>query len=356
VCVCVCVSARLSVCACADVCVCTRVSEGSTLCPEWKDLQFPDHAESYNSAGVPKYVGITYRDWKGRPLAEKGLPHVQYLHGNPRNVDYCSVVAMMKWYVCQHVDNEGRVIELRDGPIFGNFNPQKGERGERGYLKRANVKKTVKVGAGTSKCEVWYGGRELKSGRDENSNDQDDYTYTDRVNFTEESLRSVIYSIFDVAADIAAQAHNKRNFPMSETRLRAATCHTLRATCVAWAARSKSPNAFIEAKLTGRWVDTSKVFRTYWSLGSKINERLYGVVADPLHKFKPWPQGGSTIRPYSSAVQRASALLFEGSRVGGDGGVGEERVRRRGATTAAEEARRAAARRRTEGLEEGGTV
>ena len=110
---------------CVCVCVCVyRVSEGSTLCPEWKDLHFPQHGDCFNSLGAPKFLSIDYYQWKARPASEVGIAHTQYLHGNPREPEYCSVTAMMQWYMCQHMV-EGRIIELRKGPIFGNFNPAK---------------------------------------------------------------------------------------------------------------------------------------------------------------------------------------------------------------------------------------
>ena len=334
---------------CVCVCVCVyRVSEGSTLCPEWKDLHFPQHGDSFNSLGAPKFLSIDYYQWKARPASEVGIAHTQYLHGNPREPEYCSVTAMMQWYMCQHMV-EGRIIELRKGPIFGNFNPAK-PKALAGYLKEAREQKTMKMGSGTNKCKVWYNHRELRQGKEEGSDKEEDYVYTDRVNFTEDGLRKLLYDIFDVAADVAAS----KSMCQSETRLRAATCHTLRATCVAWAARSKSPNAFIEAKLAGRWVDTSKVFRIYWSLGAKVNEAMYGDRNDVIHTFKPWPVGGTTRRPDSSVIQRSSALLYEGRGGLWEGGAsGGERVRARGTATAAETARReAAARRLRDGYEQ----
>jgi hypothetical protein len=324
-----------------------RVSEGSTLCPTWQDLEWPLHASTYDSRGMPKWLMITYLRWKSRAPSEQGTPYPQLLHANPYNPKYCSVTALIAHLLAQHLGEGGSVQQRMQGPIFGNFKPESGAREVRGLMKKATVSKTVPMGSGSNKCTVWYEGRQLKLGKEEGSQVEDDYIYEGRVNFTEDALRKLVYQIYDVAADTAS-AH--KNFG-AENRLRAATCHTLRATCVAWSARSKSPNAFVEAKLTGRWSETSKVsiyytlyiytlphiyihlhlrthsvslfvsvslcqvFQTYWRTGAKINVVLYGSRDDPIHKFKPWPIGGTTIRGQNDAsdpVARGVAQLAEG--------------------------------------------
>lgn len=334
-------SLTIFVCVSVSVCMIHRVSEGSTLCPEWKHLHVPTHAESFNSQGSPKYLSIDYFQWKARPANEVGIAHKQYLHGNPREPDYCAVTAIMEWYLCQHVV-AGENIDLRQGPIFGNFNAQT-PKGREGYLKDAVFQQTVKMGSGTNKCKVWYGNRELREGRVEDSENETDYVYSERVNFTEDALRNLLYAIFDAAAEVAV---SRQKFE-SEVRLRAATCHTLRASCVAWAARSKSSNAYIEAQLAGRWVETSKVFRIYWAQGKKVSEEIYGRRDDPIYTFKPWPVGGTTRRADSDAIVSGTARLYQGANGLWQGGAaGGERVRPRGVPSEAEQRRREAAAQR----------
>ena len=183
----------------------------------------------------------------------------------------------------------------------------------------------------------------LREGRPEDSENQTDYVYSESVNFTEDALRNLLYTIFDAAAEVAVSSQKFE----SEVRLRAATCHTLRASCVAWAARSKSSNAYIEAQLSGRWVETSKVFRSYWAQGKKVSEEIYGRRDDPIYTFKPWPVGGTTRRADSDAIVSGTARLYQGANGLWQGGAaGGERVRPRGVPSEAEQRRREAAAQR----------
>ena len=79
----------------------------------------------------------------------------------------------------------------------------------------------------------------------------------------------------------------------ADTRLGAATPHSFRASMVGWAARSRSSNAFNEARLTGRWQWASRVFETYWRFGMSISAEMVRATRgeDKIVTFKPWPFG-----------------------------------------------------------------
>lgn len=159
--------------------------------------------------------------------------------------------------------------------------------------------------SGTTTSNIYFGSRILKPDRVEGSTNNLDYTYSDRVNMVEERTRALVYSIFDRAAELA-DLDGDKGFK-SACNLRAATTHSLRATMVAWAARSLSSDAFVEARLTGRWADTSKVFQIYWNMGKVVSQMSMSMRVDPLFSFKPWPKGGTTVEDSVSAARAALA-------------------------------------------------
>ena len=86
------------------------------------------------------------------------------------------------------------------------------------------------------------------------------------ASLSEAEEREQLHVFFQEAAEQADAEGNE----MAAIRLAPATPHSFRATCVGWAARSGSSNAFHEARLAGRWKFSSKVFLVYWRLGMQI--------------------------------------------------------------------------------------
>ena len=86
------------------------------------------------------------------------------------------------------------------------------------------------------------------------------------ASLSEAEVREQLHVLFQEAAEQADAEGNE----MAAIRLAPATPHSFRATCVGWAARSGSSNAFHEARLAGRWKFSSTVFLVYWRLGMQI--------------------------------------------------------------------------------------
>ena len=147
------------------------------------------------------------------------------------------------------------------------------------------------------------------------------------ASLSEAEVREQLHVFFQEAA---AQAEAEGN-EMAAIRLAAATPHSFRATCVGWAARSGSSNAFNEARLAGRWKFSSKVFLVYWRLGMQISREFVGSGdQDQIHDFKPWPAGGTT----NSLSQDTSS--FSGADPNAD--AGDVNVRKRKARSEDEKA------------------
>ena len=86
------------------------------------------------------------------------------------------------------------------------------------------------------------------------------------ASLSEAEVREQLHVFFQEAAEQADAEGNE----MAAIRPAPATPHSFRATCVGWAARSGSSNAFNEARLAGRWKFSSTVFLVYWRLGMQI--------------------------------------------------------------------------------------
>ena len=149
------------------------------------------------------------------------------------------------------------------------------------------------------------------------------------ASLSEAEEREQLHVFFQEAAEQADAEGNE----MAAIRLAPATPHSFRATCVGWAARSGSSNAFHEARLAGRWKFSSKVFLVYWRLGMQISREFVGSGdQDQIHDFKPWPAGGTT----NSLSQDTSS--FSGADPNAD--AGDVNVRKRKARSEDDRARK----------------
>jgi hypothetical protein len=142
--------------------------------------------------------------------------------------------------------------------------------------------------------------------------------YSKEASLSEDQVYNLLKKVFDDASILAADAG------ADHSRLAAATPHSFRASMVGWAARSRSSNAYNEARVTGRWVFLSTVFNDYWRFGMQISNDLVGARRgeDKIFSFKPWPAGGTTTA--------LSAEASNSSHGGGKEGDVSLRKRRRG--------------------------
>ena len=79
---------------------------------------------------------------------------------------------------------------------------------------------------------------------------------------------------------------------------------------VGWAARSRSSNAYNEARVTGRWVFLSTVFNDYWRFGMQISNDLVGARRGEvkIFSFKPCPAGGTTTALSAEASSQGTGM------------------------------------------------
>jgi len=94
-----------------SIAIMARGSDVSEFCPRIEDLQFPDEKELYGPDGIPTYVDVYMREWKGCRNKE---PYPIRMWRNFLQADkYCPVLWLMMWLL--HLrDNFGIVT----GPIF----------------------------------------------------------------------------------------------------------------------------------------------------------------------------------------------------------------------------------------------
>ena len=245
--------------------------------------------------------------WKGKKKRDPAI--TQNLHANVAgSADFCSVVAMLLLLRYYHLHG------VKKGPLFRKFavDTKTGK-------KLPAAAEFEKPGKGST---TWYEDREAVCARDGHQKYSDDgdpvYKWKTRASLSESEVREQLHVFFQEAA---AQADAEGN-EMAAIRLAAATPHSFRATCVGWAARSGSSNAFNEARLAGRWKFSSKVFLVYWRLGMQISREFVGSGdLDQIHDFKPWPAGGTT----NSLSQDTSS--FSGADPNAD--AGDVNVRKR---------------------------
>ena len=277
---------------------------------EYQGEFFAKHG--YDKLSWPKFIEVTRSRWKGN--ADK-IEITQMLHANViEGGEYCSVAAvlyLLRYYsLCGIKD---------DGPLFRKFHKDK----KSGNMVpvEANFSVECKVGKGSSTYMKWYAEREEPLTANGfgifDEEGKQVFKHSMAATLSSNEVTAKLMRFFKSASRQAALERGasdpRQRNNSSAVRLNAATSHSMRATMVGWAARSRSRNAYQEALLTGRWSVGSKVFDTYWRLGMAISEQYHGVSAqdDPIFQFKPWPIGGTT----NSLSVRDSGVFGAGANV-----------------------------------------
>lgn len=279
-----------------------RVSEVSVYSPTLSQVKTPSpsRTHAWDSNGWPKWLEVTRDQWK-RKL--KKTPAVtQQLHANmvDGGADYCSVTAVL--FLLRYYELEG----VTDGPLFRHFAKKK-KRGKASPVKANFEQKDQKLRSSSGKRSRWW--EEYDPGTKK---------YSKEASLSEDQVYNLLKKVFDDASILAADAG------ADHSRLAAATPHSFRASMVGWAARSRSSNAYNEARVTGRWVFLSTVFNDYWRFGMQISNDLVGARRgeDKIFSFKPWPAGGTT-----TALSAEASSSSHGGGMEGDVSL---RKRRRG--------------------------
>jgi len=85
-----------------------RAGDMSNFCFAYQDIEWPKDPTQIDGAGIPSYIFIILRRWKGN---EKGLlpPQRLRISRNWGNAECCPIVALMTWLA---------VSGIRSGPIF----------------------------------------------------------------------------------------------------------------------------------------------------------------------------------------------------------------------------------------------
>lgn len=152
----------------------------------------------------------------------------------------------------------------------------------------------VRGSGGSQKRSRWWASYDESTGK-----------YSHEASLSEDQVYNMLNKVFDSASDLAREAG------IDHTRLAAATPHSFRASMVGWAARSRSSNAYNEARLAGRWAAGSTVFNIYWKFGMEISNDYVGCTRgeDKIFSFKPWPSGGTTT---SLSAETSGVVPVEG--------------------------------------------
>ena len=131
----------------------------------------------------------------------------------------------------------------------------------------------------------------------------------ERVNLTENGVRTVLNELRDVAIEYAqkrvcsnleCECEHCPELREAIERLKEATAHSWRVMYAVWAARMGGERGYVQAKLGGRWELLSLVFDVYWGRGESKRNRYRGE-RDPLLDKIPWPIQGMTFRSTSSS-------------------------------------------------------
>ena len=253
-----------------------RLSEVSVYAPTIAQVKLPASARTHawDSNGWPKWLEITRDRWKKKRVSAPSI--TQQLHANmvDGGAEFCSVTAVL--FLLRYYDLEG----ITQGPLFRHF--AKTSKRKASTPVHANFEqKDQKVrGSGSSqKRSRWWA-----------NFDEETQKFSQEASLSEDNVYNQLKKVFDEAALLA------RHAGAEHTRLGAATPHSFRASMVGWAARSRSSNAYNEARLTGRWAAGSTVFNVYWKFGMEISQSLVGARRgeDKIFSFKPWPAGGTT--------------------------------------------------------------
>ena len=199
---------------------------------------------------------------------------------------------LMAWLsVAQHPrDEEGKLL----GPLLGNLTARGrnvASRDNQTILQATHLER-VKVGGSSSPdASVWF----TASG--------------ERVNLTENGVRTVLNELRDVAIEYAqkrvcsnleCECEHCPELREAIERLKEATAHSWRVMYAVWAARMGGERGYVQAKLGGRWELLSLVFDVYWGRGESKRNRYRGE-RDPLLDKIPWPIQGMTFRSTSSS-------------------------------------------------------
>lgn len=204
-----------------------RGSDVSEFCPLIEDLKFPDDKELYGPDGVPKYVDVYMRQWKGCRNKE---PYPIRMWRNFLQPDkYCPVMWLMIWLLRLR-DNFGIV----KGPIFP----------------------AIGIGQGLSTT-----GRFMT---------QKQWADMCRTVFT--------YGKLYTRGKRACRTTRTKRVPSEGL-----TSHSFRKAAAVWAARCGA--TIIEIRNTGRWRDCNTL-AWYLAQGTMHrNEKLHLYDQDPIAKF-----------------------------------------------------------------------
>ena len=204
-----------------------RGSDVSEFCPLIEDLQFPDDKELYGRDGIPKYVDVYMREWKGHRNKE---PYPIRMWRNFLQPDkYCPVLWLMVWLLRLR-DNFGIV----KGPIFP----------------------AIGIGQGLSTT-----GRFM----------------------TQKQWADMCRTVFTYAKLYTRGTRACSKTGTKRVASKGLTSHSFRKAAAVWAARCGA--TIIEIQNTGRWKDCETLAR-YLAQGTlHRNEKLALYGKDPIANF-----------------------------------------------------------------------
>ena len=224
----------------------------------------------------------------------------QALHANvvDGGAEYCSVTAVL--FLLRYYELCG----ITSGPLFRAFTRCK-KTGEKIPVHAMHEQPEQNIrGSSGKRTRYW-----AKKQGDK---------FSQEASLSENAVYNMLMKVFDEASTLAAHEEGDDDSGgEAAARLSAATPHSFRASMGGWAARSRSSNAFNEARLTGRWQFGSRVFEIYWRFGMAISADMVGATRgeDKIFAFKPWPSGTLGLAFLLSDVSDVRVLTLRISQV-----------------------------------------
>jgi hypothetical protein len=108
------------------------ISRGSDLsweklgeyCPLIEDCEFPYDIANYREDGLPLYIILGWKDWKGRPKKHKKRRYRIRLCSNPQDLRYCPVFWLFRLWKLQSDKPGFSLAEFKKGPILPKETPK----------------------------------------------------------------------------------------------------------------------------------------------------------------------------------------------------------------------------------------
>jgi hypothetical protein len=92
-----------------------RSSDVTDYCPKLENIKLPDDPMDFTPDGMPRFLQVTFDDWKGRPAWSK-TQQPKYrvrLYGNPKNLSFCPIHWLFKHWSLRKKDGN----PLTSGPM-----------------------------------------------------------------------------------------------------------------------------------------------------------------------------------------------------------------------------------------------